>query len=270
MPADNRPPMLSEAQFLRFRTLVSQRSGVFLAADRRAAVAARLGKRLRHLQLTSFEQYLQLIEQPDQHQEQQQVLDLLIARDTYFFREHRHFECLAQWLRDMPRPLRLWSAACASGEEAYSLAMVASEHAVNDDWSVLASDISPHLLQQAAEGIYDVSQARYFPEGWLQRYCLCGVGEMAGRMRMAATLQERLTFRQINLIQPLPADLGLFDGIFLRNLLTYFSQDEKQRVVQRLLACLRPGGLLLIGHSENIHGLDLPLRPILPSVFERL
>ncbi|MNG30628.1 Chemotaxis protein methyltransferase Cher2 [compost metagenome] len=89
-------------------------------------------------------------------------------------------------------------------------------------------------------------------------------------MRMAASLRERLTFRQINLIQPLAGDLGLFDVIFLRNLLAYFSQDEKQRVVHRLLACLRPGGLLLIGHSESIHGLDLPLRPILPSVFERL
>ncbi|MCY1183799.1 CheR methyltransferase, SAM binding domain [compost metagenome] len=89
-------------------------------------------------------------------------------------------------------------------------------------------------------------------------------------MRMAASLRERLTFRQINLIQPLAGDLGLFDVIFLRNLLAYFSQDEKQRVVHRLLACLRPGGLLLIGHSESIHGLDLPLRPILPSVLERL
>ena len=89
-------------------------------------------------------------------------------------------------------------------------------------------------------------------------------------MRMVASLRERLRFRPINLIQSLPTNLGLFDVIFLRNLLTYFSQDEKQRVVHRLLACLRPGGLLLIGHSESIHGLDLPLRPILPSVFERL
>ncbi|MCY1414248.1 CheR methyltransferase, SAM binding domain [compost metagenome] len=104
----------------------------------------------------------------------------------------------------------------------------------------------------------------------MQRYCQCGVGEMAGRLQVQLALRERVSWRQINLIQALPDDLGVFDAILLRNLLSCFSQDDKQRVVQRLLARLRPGGLLLIGHSESIHGLDLPLRPILPSVFERL
>ncbi|MNP33044.1 Chemotaxis protein methyltransferase Cher2 [compost metagenome] len=93
---------------------------------------------------------------------------------------------------------------------------------------------------------------------------------MAGRLQVQTSLRERVSVRQINLIRPLPDDLGVFDVIVLRNLLSYFSQDDKRQVVQRLLTRLRPGGLLLIGHSESIHGLDLPIRPILPSVFERL
>ncbi|MNG13553.1 Chemotaxis protein methyltransferase [compost metagenome] len=148
--------------------------------------------------------------------------------------------------------------------------MVASEHARNDNWHVLASDISPGMLERTRHGIYDIAQARYFPEGWLQRYCQWGIGEMAGRLQVQTSLRERVSVRQINLIRPLPDDLGVFDVIVLRNLLSYFSQDDKQQVVQRLLTRLRPGGLLLIGHSESIHGLDLPIRPILPSVFERL
>ncbi|MDD2048872.1 CheR family methyltransferase [Pseudomonas putida] len=270
MPAGKRLPALNEIQFLELQSLVEQASGVVLSADRRVVIAARLARRLRHCQLATFADYLHLLTLPEQHAERQRVVELLVAKETYFFREHRHFEFLAHWLAEHPAPARLWSAACASGEEAYSLAMVASEHAANDNWRILASDMSPGMLGLAREGIYDIAQARYFPQGWLQRYCQCGVGEMAGRLQIQSALRERVSLRQINLIQALPDDLGVFDAILLRNLLSCFSQDDKQRVVERLLARLRPGGLLLIGHSESIHGLDLPLRPILPSVFEHL
>ncbi|QYX46678.1 protein-glutamate O-methyltransferase CheR [Pseudomonas tussilaginis] len=270
MPAGKRLPALNDAQFLELQSLVERASGVILLSERRAVIAARLARRLRHYKLATFSDYLLLLARPDQGVERQRVIELLVAKETYFFREHPHFEFLAHWLATKTGPVQLWSAACASGEEAYSLAMVASEHARNDNWHVLASDISPDMLERTRHGIYDIAQARYFPEGWLQRYCQWGIGEMAGRLQVQTSLRERVSVRQINLIRPLPDDLGVFDVIVLRNLLSYFSQDDKQQVVQRLLTRLRPGGLLLIGHSESIHGLDLPIRPILPSVFERL
>ncbi|MEG0859324.1 MAG: protein-glutamate O-methyltransferase CheR [Pseudomonas sp.] len=270
MPAGKRVPVLNEAQFLELQSLVERASGVILLPERRTIIAVRLARRLRHLQLASFSDYLQLLALPEQHAERHQVVELLVVKETYFFREHRHFEFLADWLSESPAPVRLWSAACSSGEEAYSLAMVASEHACNDNWRIVASDLSAGMLERARNGIYDITQARYFPEGWLQRYCQCGTGEMAGRLQVQRALRERVNWRQINLIQPIPDDLGVFDAIVLRNLLSCFSQDDKQRVVHRLLTRLRPGGLLLIGHSESIHGLDLPIRPVLPSVFERL
>lgn len=270
MPAGKRIPALDDIQFLELQSLVERASGVILPPERRTVVAARLARRLRHFQLATFSDYLHLLALPEQSIERQRVIELLVAKETYFFREHRHFEFLAHWLRDNPGSVRLWSAACSSGEEAYSLAMVASEHAGNANWRILASDISPGMLDRARAGTYDIAQARYFPEGWLQRYCQYGTGEMAGRLQVQLALRERVSLRQINLIQPLPEDLGVFDAIVLRNLLNCFSPDDKQRVLQQLLARLRPGGLLMIGHSESIHGLDLPLRPILPSVFERL
>lgn len=267
MTDDTRPPHLDHACFLRIRRRVSQATGLQLADDRQSMVAHRLHARLRFHRLASFEAYLDLI---DAHPgEQTHLLHLLIARDTYFFREHRHFEQLQRWLPRLAHPVRLWSAACASGEEAWSLAMVAQQ-STSAGWQVLASDYDSALLRQAEAGVYDIAQARYFPHGWLDCHCLCGADEAAGRLRIAPSLRDRVRFEKINLIEPLPTDLGEFDVILLRNLLAGFDAGCKADVLLRLMPHLRPGGLLMIGHSESIHGLDLPLRPLLPSVFERL
>ena len=270
MPTRTRPPLLSEASFARIRQRVVQATGVHLADDRRAVVAARLHKRLKAHRLADFEHYLALLDSEQGATEHEHLLRLLVARDSYFFREHRHFEWLAGWLAEHRHPVRLWSAACATGEEAWSLAMVAAENARHPGWQVLASDFDPQVLEHAAAGIYDIAQARYFPEGWLGRHCLCGVGEMAGRLRVAPALRGQVGFEAINLIQPLPERLSQFDAILLRNLLSSLAPTYKREVLLRVLAQLRPGGLLIIGHSESIHELDLPLRPLLPSVFERL
>lgn len=104
----------------------------------------------------------------------------------------------------------------------------------------------------------------------MQRYCLSGIGDMSGRFRVQAALRERLTLREVNLVQPLAEDLGPFDAIFLRNVLIYFDGDEKKRILQRVIGQLRPGGLLFIGHAESIHGLQLPVRLVQPSVYECL
>lgn len=270
MPGRARPPLLSEANFAYIRQRVVDATGVLLASDRRAAVAARLQPRLKHHGLACFDAYLALLEGQQGPAEHPYLLRLLVARDSYFFREHRHFDCLARWLAQLDHPARLWSAACATGEEAWSLAMVASEHAQLPGWQVLASDFDPLLLEHAGAGIYDITQARYFPEGWLARHCRCGIGKMAGRLRIGPALREQVQFEAINLIHPLPENLGNFDVILLRNLLSSLVPCCKSEVLQRVLAHLRPGGLLLIGHSESIHELELPVRPLLPSVFERL
>ncbi|KQQ56985.1 protein-glutamate O-methyltransferase [Pseudomonas sp. Leaf127] len=270
MPDALKMPALGDAEFRHLQKLMADASGIQMAANKRPLVAGRLMKRLRHYRLGSFNEYLRLIEQPLYRQERRLVVDLLTTNETYFFREHPHFDFLASWLLRQRGPLRLWSAACSSGEEPYSMAMVMSEHATTRDWSITASDLSLSMLHKAQEAIYDISQAKYFPEGWLQRYCLSGVGDMSGRLRIQASLRERLVLREVNLVQPLSEDLGLFDVIFLRNVLIYFDNDEKKRIVQRLVHQLRPGGLLFIGHAESIHGFNLPVRLVQPSVYECL
>lgn len=261
-------PVLGEAPFRQLKQMMHEASGIVLADNKRTLVAGRLLKRLRHYQLDTYEQYLALLNDPNYSLERRLVIDLLTTNETYFFREYPHFEFLGQWLSQQRTAQRLWSAACSSGEEAYSLAMVAAEQS-QGDWSVLGTDLSQTVLSTAELGIYDIAQGRYFPDGALQRHCLCGVGEMLGRMRIQPQLRARVAFREVNVAKPLPTDLGSFDVIFLRNLLIYFEPAQKLQIVRRLTERLRVGGLLFIGHAESIHGFDLPLRLVQPSVFER-
>ncbi|MFJ3448857.1 CheR family methyltransferase [Pseudomonas sichuanensis] len=262
-------PKLGEAQFRQLQRLMQDASGIHLANNKRTLVAGRLMRRLRHFQFADYDQYLALIADPAHQRERRLVVDLLTTNETYFFREHPHFDFLGQWLERQRAPLRMWSAACSSGEEPYSMAMVAAEHA-SGEWAVVASDLSQSMLALAERGIYNMDQSRYFPQGWLRRHCQCGVGEMQGRLRIQANLRARVLFREINVNRPLPEDLGTFDVIFLRNLLIYFEPAQKQEIVRRLVAQLRVGGLLFIGHAESIHGFELPLRLTQPSVFERV
>ncbi|WP_338521562.1 protein-glutamate O-methyltransferase CheR [Pseudomonas batumici] len=270
MSSELRPLTLNDSEFRRLQQLMTDASGMILAPNKRLLAAGRLLTRLRHYRLDSYADYLHLLDQQMNLKEQRLVVDLLTTHETYFFREHPHFDYLGEWLSAQKGPLKLWSAACSSGEEPYSLAMVAQEHARDGDWSVLASDLSPSMLEKARDGLYDMAQAKYFPQDWLHRHCLGDSGEPSGRFRVQAALRERVSLREINIVQPLPDDLGLFDVIFLRNVLMYFTHDEKQRTVQRLVDQLRPGGLLFIGHAESIHGFDVPLRLLNPSVYKRL
>jgi len=263
-------PTLGDSEFRSLQKLMAEASGIILASNKRPLVAGRLMKRLRHYRLDSYSDYLRLLDQPPHLKERRLVVDLLTTNETYFFREPAHFDYLGQWLGRQRGPLKLWSAACSSGEEPYSLAMVVQEHLRGGDWSILASDLSQSMLEKAGDGIYDMAQAKNFPLGWLHRHCLSGIGEMSGRFRVQAALRERVSLREINIVQPLPDGLGRFDVIFLRNVLIYFNNDEKQRIVQRLVSQLRPGGLLFIGHAESIHGFDVPVRLLNPSVYERL
>jgi chemotaxis protein methyltransferase CheR len=263
-------PALDEHDFLRLQRLMADASGIHMTPNKRPLVAGRLLKRLRHYSLDSYADYLELLDQPQHQKERRLVVDLLTTNETYFFREHPHFDFFGTWLHQRKGPLRIWSAACSSGEEPYSLAMTACECAATPEWSILGSDLSQSMLQRAREGIYNMTQAKYFPKNWLERHCLRGVDNMDGLFRVQASLRSRVELREINIIQPLPENLGQFDAIFLRNVLIYFNNEEKQRIIQRLLPQLKPNGLFVIGHAESIHGFDLPLRLLNPSVYEYL
>ena len=126
------------------------------------------------------------------------------------------------------------------------------------------------MLEKAEAAIYPLDESSSFPPGWLKRHCLRGIGEHEGAFRFGQDLRERVRFRELNLMRPLPEDIGRFDVIFLRNVLIYFCAEDKRAIVARLIERLRVGGLLFIGHAESLHGFGLPLRSVASSVFERL
>lgn len=266
--------VLSDAEFAAIRDFVHQRAGIHLSSAKRALVMGRLDRRLRELRCASYTEYLTHLGTGEvvAGSEAQTALDLLTTNETYFFREPKHFDFLRDHVCPMsPRahqPLRVWSAACSSGEEPYSIAMILAEELGEVPWEVLASDISTRVLEHARQGHYPMARAERIPQDWLRQYCLRGVGSKAGWFAISKRLRQRVEFRSLNLVEPLP-DIGLFDVIFLRNVMIYFDADTKREVSNRLLQRLRPGGYLLVGHSESLHGMHRQLNPMAPSIYRR-
>jgi len=262
---------LSEQEFGEFQRLIYRLAGISLSPAKKALVCGRLAKRLKHYSLGSYRDYLRLLTSGKEPAELQTALDLLTTNETYFFREPRHFEFLQHRIlaeRRPGSPFRVWSAACSSGEEPFTLAMVLADRLGEVPWEIVASDISTRVLERARSGLYAMERARHIPQRYLQEYCLKGVGSQEGRFLVDKRLRARASFRQINLNETLP-QLGEFDVIFLRNVMIYFNTDTKARVVERIAATLKPGGYLIIGHSESLNGVTDVLRAVRPSVYRK-
>lgn len=262
---------LSDHEFGEFQRLIYRLAGINLSPAKKALVCGRLAKRLKHYSLDSYHDYLHLLKSGEQPAELQTALDLLTTNETYFFREPKHFDFLQQRIlaeRQPGSPFRVWSAACSSGEEPFTLAMVLSDQLGEAPWEILASDISTRVLERARSGLYAMERASHIPQHYLQEYCLKGVGSQEGRFLMDKRLRSRVSFQQINLNETLPR-LGEFDVVFLRNVMIYFNTDTKARVVERIAAMLKPGGYLIIGHSESLNGITDVLSAVRPSVYRK-
>jgi chemotaxis protein methyltransferase CheR len=260
---------LSDKDFEQFRTMIFDIAGISLASSKKALVAGRLSKRLKHCAVNCYGEYFHFIKQAANKDELQVAVDLLTTNETYFFREEKHFEYLraelqAKQLRG--RPYRVWSAASSSGEEAYSIAMLMADLLGNAPWEIVASDISSKVLEHGRAGLYPMSRAKGIPSEYLKRYCLRGVGDYDGKFLIEQSLRDRVEFKQINLNEALP-EIGQFDAIFLRNVLIYFNQETKRQVINRMTPLLRPDGCFLIGHSETLHGVNETLKTVQPSIY---
>lgn len=261
---------LSDQDFGEFQRLLYRLAGISLSPAKKALVCGRLAKRLKHHSLDSYRDYLRLLTSGREPEELQTALDLLTTNETYFFREPKHFEFLQQILaeRRPGAPFRVWSAACSSGEEPFSIAMLLADRLGEAPWEILASDISTRVLERARSALYAMERAQHIPQRYLKEYCLRGVGSQAGRFLIDRRLRARVNFRQINLNETLP-QLGEFDVVFLRNVMIYFDTDTKARVVQRIAATLKRGAHLLIGHSESLNGVTDALAVVRPSVYRK-
>lgn len=262
---------INQKEFALFQAFIFKQAGISMADSKRPLVAGRLAKRLKHYGLANYEAYYQLIQKKEYAVEKQVAVNLLTTNETHFFREPKHFD----FLRDKVLPnvakgrsFRVWSAASSSGEEVYTLAMLLAEHLPNQTWELIGSDISTAVLEKAKTGSYPMQRASEIPARYLQKYCLKGVGTASGSMLIDKSLRQRVHFQAINLIEPYP-ELGLFDVVFLRNVMIYFNQETKRDIVTRILNLLRPDGILFISHSESLNGVVDGLKLLAPSVYQK-
>lgn len=262
---------LSQAAFRQLQQLFHHASGILLPESKIQFMASRLRRRLAACAVADFDAYCQLLQRQEGAQEARLVVDLLTTNETYFFREPLHFQHLAQQvLPALQRgEIQVWCAAAASGEEAYSIAMLLdSQLDATCRWRLLASDLSQRMLARARQGEYPMTRLQQMPPRLLQRYCLRGTGSHAGKLRVCDALRQRVQFVEHNLMHA-PGGLGMFDVIFMRNVLIYFDLPGKTRMVRLALQALRPGGWLYVGRSESLYGTELPLDSVQPSIYRK-
>jgi chemotaxis protein methyltransferase CheR len=262
---------ITDAEFGRFQRFIYDAAGISLTPAKKAMVSGRLSKRLRELQLESFMDYIELLDSGKAAREVQFAVDLLTTNETYFFREPKHFDLLGRLADEAStrsQPFRVWSAACSTGEECYSIAMVLADRLGDSSWEVVGSDISARVVQRARFGHYPLSRAQHMPVPYMKRFCLKGTGEQQGTLLVERELRKRVNFSLVNLNTDLPR-MGLFDVIFLRNVMIYFNGDTKRQVVARVLSMLRPGGYFCIGHSESLHEINTSVEQVAPSIYRK-
>ncbi|WP_347986757.1 CheR family methyltransferase [Methylomonas sp. AM2-LC] len=268
----NTSPVLQNHEFIWIKDYLYKHAGIVLNDNKQAMVSGRLDKRLRHLGFSSYTEYFRLFGKPGFEQETLMAIDLLTTNETYFFREPKHFDFLKTQFfpsQNSGRPLRIWSAASSSGEEAYTLAMLAAEYSKTSQWEIIGTDISTRILEKARRALYPMSATEKIPQPFLKKYCLKGNDEYEDFFLINNNLRSKVKFLHANLIEKLP-ELGSFDVIFLRNVMIYFDIETKQKLLKRIEPFLRPGGYFIISHSESLNGFENGLKMVLPSIYRKM
>jgi len=255
--------------------LVYDRCRIRLHDGKDALIKARLGKRMRKHGFSGLTEYCDFLRTKGDEEEMTGVIDALTTNFTNFLREPEHFQFLIEQALSSAtakarKKIRIWSAASSSGEEAYTIAFYLFEHfppVAGWDWGITASDISTKVLEKARLGVYPVEHLNSVPREWLHKYFQKGVGQWDGFCRVKSFITDKVSFRQINLIEPYQFPEP-FDVIFCRNVLIYFDRKTQEQLVNQLCRFLAPKGYLLIGHSESLNGLSVPVRCLRPSIYQ--
>lgn len=265
---------LTEREFANISRLAYDKFGLELKPEKHELVTARLGKKVRAAGCRSFQEYYERVVEDRTGEALIELIDALTTNFTNFMREPAHFEFLRRdvlpaWIsRDR---VRIWSVACSTGEEPYTIAfslLDALNNASRPNIRILATDISSRALREADRGAYRAARLENLPPAWLRAYFLRGERKWAGWYRVKPEVARMIEFRRLNLIEPF-SHSEPFAAILCRNVMIYFDKATQQKLVQRLAAQLEPGGYLFIGHSESLTGIDHPLAYVRPTIYRK-
>jgi chemotaxis protein methyltransferase CheR len=269
---------MRDSEFDFIRHLVYERSRINLSPDKRQLVSARLGKRLRATNLSNIGEYCRLLQSPGADEELANLIDAISTNHTFFFRENAHFdflrttvvpEMLARSRTERWSQFRVWSSACSSGEEPYSIAITLADCMATYPWHVQATDISHRILAKAAAGIYNSETVARLPRETLRTHFQRGFGPQEGNYRVKKALRDRVTFHHLNLLEGEPPFSEPFHVIFCRNVMIYFDRPTQDELVSRLADRLIPGGYLFVGHSESLTQTRHSLQAIKPAIYRK-
>jgi chemotaxis protein methyltransferase CheR len=272
MAGEVRP--LTGREFEQIRRLAYEKFGLDLRNGKEPLVSMRLGKKIRELNLRSFQEYYRHVMEDQTGEALTAMIDALTTNHTSFFREAAHFEFLRQailpGLRQRER-IAIWSAACSTGEEPYSIAFCLLEELGEPALTkirILATDISTRVLASARRAAYPADRFDGVPTHQLRRYLLRGEQRWKGWYRVKPEVRAVVEFRRLNLMEQF-SQLGPFSVIFCRNVMIYFDKPTQQDLVNRLAGRLEPGGYLLIGTAESLNRVDHPLRYVQPAIYRK-
>lgn len=252
---------LNNSEYRFICEFVYNSTGIVLRDNKREMVYRRLTRIIRDRKIASFSEYCQLLKD-NPEQESSYFTNAITTNLTSFFREKHHFDYLRQHYlptlisnNKSKKRLRIWSSASSTGEEPYSLAMTVAESmkTVLPQWDakILATDIDSNVLAKGKSGVYDLAKLEGIPNGLRDKYFHKGVGENANKVKVAPQLSDLITFKKLNLLHEWPMK-GPFDVIFCRNVIIYFDKETQNDLFERYYDLLKPGGLLMLGHSENL------------------
>ncbi len=265
----------SREDFNFLRRLSNNYSGIIANDDKFDMFYSRLAKRLRTLKFKTFKQYCQYLES-NHEQEFSEFINAITTNLTAFFREKHHFDYLEKVLipeliekKQANKQIKVWSAGCSTGEEAYSIAITLLENLSQDfQIKILATDLDTQVLDIAKNGEYSLERSSGLSEEILKKWFKKGIGKNQGKIKAKPELQRVIRFKQLNLMHEWPMT-GPFDFIFCRNVLIYFDRDTKQKLIQRYQNLLPLGAWLFIGHSESLHQLNSGFDLVGNTIYQR-
>jgi len=270
---------LSKRDFDRLSDFIYNNYGIKMPPAKHIMLQSRLQKRLKALEIQSFDEYVNYVFSKKGIDEIVHMIDVVSTNKTDFFREPQHFE----FLRDTvlheaynhfkQRFFKIWSAGCSSGEEVYTLSMILAEFMAKNpgiDYSIFGTDISTQVLQKAITAIYSIDKVSVVPLELKRKYLLKSKASDEKTIRIVPSLRSKTNFQRINFMDNAYGVNENFDIIFCRNVLIYFDRQTQEKVINRLSRHLKQGGYFFLGHSESITGLEVPLKQVKPTIFRKI
>lgn len=272
---------MTHGEFFRYSEFIGSQCGIKMPLSKKIMLEARLQKRLRTLGIKTFGAYYDLITSEEGRGELIHMLDAVTTNKTDFFREPVHFQYLTDTVlpafmsahEQDRRAFLVWSAGCSTGEEPYTLAIVLSEFGVLHPgfrFSILATDLSTRVLDRAKEAIYDADRVAAMPLELKKKYLLRSKDPSKNQVRIIPELRSLVRFQRLNFMKDAFVFGEPLDVVFCRNVIIYFDRTTQERLLAKFCRVLQPGGYLFLGHSESIHGFDLPLKRIVSTVYRRI